>query len=89
MNDLRAAVATLPHAAAPNPKVIDAKFEVLHRDSRKLTPHVPSLSHGPGFQKDESPGPENFSSEAGAFFESGRQDLNLRPLGPEPSALPG
>lgn len=23
------------------------------------------------------------------FLKSGRQDLNLRPLGPEPSALPG
>ena len=25
---------------------------------------------------------------ADAFIESGQQDLNLRPLGPQPSALP-
>ena len=31
----------------------------------------------------------DFSKKTGAFNVSGRQDLNLRPLGPEPSALPG
>jgi len=29
------------------------------------------------------------AKEIAAFQGSGRQDLNLRPLGPEPSALPG
>jgi len=32
---------------------------------------------------------EDFSSKINGLPKSGRQDLNLRPLGPEPSALPG
>lgn len=37
------------------------------------------------------PGPETsvLPKASGPFHQSGRQDLNLRPLGPEPSALPG
>ncbi len=37
----------------------------------------------------EGPGPQAEASDSGPFSWSGRQDLNLRPLGPEPSALPG
>jgi hypothetical protein len=44
--------------------------------------------HWIGRQKDEAPGPALSRLNPGAS-ESGRQDLNLRPLGPEPSALPG
>ncbi len=39
--------------------------------------------------KDEGRGPEDFSKDSAPFKWSGRQDSNLRPLGPEPSALPG
>ncbi len=39
--------------------------------------------------KNKAPGPVDFSSESEGFQWSGRQDSNLRPLGPEPSALPG
>ncbi len=41
------------------------------------------------FEKIKGPGAEDFSNDSEAFYWSGRQDLNLRPLGPEPSALPG
>ena len=33
--------------------------------------------------------PSDFLSDSDPFSVSGRQDSNLRPLGPEPSALPG
>jgi hypothetical protein len=42
-----------------------------------------------GDPKNEGPGSKDFSNETRPFTVSGRQDLNLRPLGPEPSALPG
>ena len=52
-------------------------------------PHgAPVVRNSVGNQN-ESPGFVDFSSETGAIEQSGRQDLNLRPLGPEPSALPG
>ena len=50
---------------------------------------LPAVSPPTGFQKTKGPGAFDFSNHSGAFNESGRQDLNLRPLGPEPSALPG
>ena len=37
----------------------------------------------------EAPGVAAFASDPEGLRWSGRQDLNLRPLGPEPSALPG
>ena len=40
-------------------------------------------------RKNEGRSPVDFSNDAAAFKQSGRHDLNLRPLGPEPSALPG
>jgi integrase len=40
-------------------------------------------------EKKMAPKPLGKPRNSGAFDESGRQDLNLRPLGPEPSALPG
>ncbi len=41
-----------------------------------------------GILKNEAPG-TGFPLLFRGLLESGRQDLNLRPLGPEPSALPG
>jgi integrase len=35
------------------------------------------------------PNPSEISEQIRPLAQSGRQDLNLRPLGPEPSALPG
>ena len=43
----------------------------------------------PGRAKNEAPEAVDFSNNLGGLHQSGRQDLNLRPLGPEPSALPG
>ncbi len=40
-------------------------------------------------RKSEGPVPVGNPSEHRAFVESGRQDLNLRPLAPQASALPG
>jgi hypothetical protein len=51
--------------------------------------NVPPVS--PTFRKTPK-GPEQprgFLSDSDPFSVSGRQDSNLRPLGPEPSALPG
>jgi integrase len=92
VEDLRTAVDTLPDAP-----IIDAEFTVhppevgpaphgfapLRTDSatRPLPPGEP--------QKNEGRGSEDFSKDSAPFEWSGRQDLNLRPLGPEPSALPG
>jgi hypothetical protein len=44
---------------------------------------------GPGNPKGEGRDGIGNPSNVAAFRMSGRQDLNLRPLGPEPSALPG
>ena len=43
----------------------------------------------PGNPKKEGRDGIGIPSNVAAFRMSGRQDLNLRPLGPEPSALPG
>jgi hypothetical protein len=40
-------------------------------------------------EKHKAPGIEAFANDSEGFDKSGRQDSNLRPLGPEPSALPG
>jgi integrase len=45
--------------------------------------HAPAMQSGGGW-KDKAPGAAAFANESEGF-ESGRQDLNLRPLGPEPS----
>jgi integrase len=52
----------------------------------------PTVAPRDGWQErdgNDSRGSENFSSETLAVDWSGRQDLNLRPPGPEPGALPG
>ncbi len=43
----------------------------------------------PATTKKKAADPEGIPSEISGLTKSGRQDLNLRPLGPEPSALPG
>ncbi len=50
---------------------------------------VASLSDQTGPEKVEAPDPLGISGKIRGFQWSGRQDSNLRPLGPEPSALPG
>jgi hypothetical protein len=47
--------------------------------------------HKPAAEPPESPQPipPKNTVISDAYFSSGREDLNLRPLGPEPSALPG
>ncbi len=50
---------------------------------------VPSVSQEGQPGKTKPPESLDFSKDSEGFHQSGRQDLNLRPLGPEPSALPG
>ena len=85
VEDLRAAMATLV-------PVLDADAEVARKraaasaDSEAFsTRFLPEADS----DKNEGRGPSDFSSETAAFYESGRQDSNLRPPGPEPGALPG
>ena len=52
-------------------------------------PHGAPVVRKLGSGQKETPEAVDFSSNLGGFHQSGRQDLNLRPLGPEPSALPG
>jgi integrase len=49
----------------------------------------PSVSPTSPTTKTKPPESVDFSNNSEGFYQSGRQDLNLRPLGPEPSALPG
>ena len=59
-------------------------------DMGRLSPgFVAPLSPVADDLKGKAPESLDFSNNSGAFHQSGRQDLNLRPLGPEPSALPG
>ena len=48
-----------------------------------------SLGPGPLNAKSSARSPLEKPKKTAGFAVSGRQDLNLRPLGPEPSALPG
>ena len=50
---------------------------------------VPLVSPRASLDKNTEPDARDSSSEVRVLRQSGRQDLNLRPLGPEPSALPG
>jgi integrase len=60
-----------------------------HPLSPDATPNVPLMSPASSGPKGEGLGSEDFSRETEAFRWSGRQDLNLRPLAPQASALPG
>jgi len=82
VEDLHDSVGTLP------------QLEILPSTASHAAPpatprFVPLMSPAFGAGKDETPGALDFSKDSGGFYWSGRQDLNLRPLGPEPSALPG
>ncbi len=50
---------------------------------------VPLVSPRAALGKNANPDASQKSSEVMALRQSGRLDLNQRPLGPEPSALPG
>jgi len=89
VEDLRTAINTLPTNALPPGEVVDADYEILHGVTPELTPHGPPVVQDDRNPKNETPGAVDFSNDSGGFLLSGRQDLNLRPLGPEPSALPG
>ena len=52
-------------------------------------PLVPLVSPRPSAAKARHRDSTDYSREITNLRQSGRQDLNLRPLGPEPSALPG
>ncbi len=85
VEDLRAAVESMPSS-----HFVDAEFSTSDDvTGEKARSHATRLLPDLISEKNESPGLVDFSSETGALKLSGRQDLNLRPLGPEPSALPG
>ncbi len=71
------------HAVNRIPSLEPALAEALRYGRTAPVPRLPSGD------KSEAPEAVDFSSNLGGFHQSGRQDLNLRPLGPEPSALPG
>jgi hypothetical protein len=61
---------------------------------RALTFGTPLRVNAPVMQgaemaKNEAPAVLAFTRNDGGFSKSGRQDLNLRPLAPQASALPG
>jgi len=76
LGDLRRAINRIPTVDG---SLFPAKESVLTAPVRRTDP--------PG--KTKPPESKDFSNNSGGFHQSGRQDLNLRPLGPEPSALPG
>src|SRR5207253_362445 len=70
VEDLRAAVETLPKS-----NVVDADFSIEALPAAEKTPRrATRLLPDSISPKSKGPGPENFSSETGAFTESGRQD---------------
>ncbi len=75
VEDLRPALAALP--------------VISHRATPARSGFVPSLSQDPRPRQNKALGALGFLPNSEGFNQSGRQDLNLRPLGPEPSALPG
>ena len=89
VDDIRAALEKLPQGLPLTGDIVDAEYEILHGDTPKPTKFVPPLSPGRASRKNKTPGAEDFSKDSGGFLLSGRQDLNLRPPGPEPGALPG
>ncbi len=89
VEDLRAAVNTLPFSSAMRGEVVDGDYEILHSVASETTQFGPPVVQPLGFRKNKGPDAKDFSNNVRAFNQSGRQDLNLRPLGPEPSALPG
>jgi integrase len=87
MNGLAlAAIGNLPVAArrllASN-DLRDGAGEVLEPDFQRV--RRASVGRDRSGPKDKAPGAEAFACDSEGFDESGRQDLNLRPLGPEPS----
>jgi integrase len=89
IEDLRPALGALPVTPPPSDEVVDAEYEIFHGDASDRTPHGPPVVHDGQNPKNKAPGPKDFSQDSEGLNWSGRQDLNLRPLGPEPSALPG
>ncbi len=97
VSDMRAGLNGLASAALGNLPVAARRLlssndprhgagEMLEPDFRRN--RRASVGRNDSGPKEEAPGAEAFASDYEGFCESGRQDLNLRPLGPEPSALP-
>jgi integrase len=91
--DLRTTVNTLRFASTspttPAQPTPDRSAAVpVAANAEPFTPCAPVVQRE-AEPKKEDPGSMDFSNEARAFKWSGRQDLNLRPLAPQASALPG
>lgn len=85
LEDMRAAVNRLPFQP-PEPLTPPVQFRAAA--SAETEPLGPPVVRNVGERKNESPGPLDFSKQTGAFIVSGRQDSNLRPLGPEGPPAP-
>ena len=84
VEDVRTALERLSFLPDDQPLTEVLPLAANAEDGPHGAPVVRSLGEG----KSKGPGSVDFSSEARAFFESGRQDLNLRPLGPEATNSP-
>jgi hypothetical protein len=89
VEDLRDAVGTLPKLDGLARLTDNDESTGSHDMGEKPTPFFPLIAQA--YPQDVKKGRSRREkvSSSGHFYESGRQDLNLRPLGPEPSALPG
>ena len=89
-SDIKLTVDTYGHMVVEDLRPALAALPVIsHRPTPLRSGFVPSLSQAPLSGQNKAPGASRFLSNSEGFIKSGRQDLNLRPLGPEPSALPG
>ena len=83
LDDLRAGIARL---GVPSMATIMSPAVEGSEDQQGF---VATLSPVENSAKNKAPGTAAFARDSEGFKWSGRQDSNLRPLGPEPSALPG
>ncbi len=79
-----AAIGNLPVAARrllPSNEPRHGSGELLEPDYRRV--RRASAGRDATLEKEEAADPTGISGEISGLYESGRQDLNLRPLGPE------
>ncbi len=79
----------LHHDTRDTRKALDEHLRFAGLPAPSTSVPVTFQAHRLGIAKNEGRDTDGFPWDVAAFDESGRQDLNLRPLGPEPSALPG
>jgi integrase len=86
VEDMRRAVNRLQFSPLAD---ADESSEPVPENGEKLPHHGAPVVRKVEPEERRRPRLSRITRETAALKESGRQDLNLRPLGPEPSALPG